>query len=106
MPTKMFYGGTFLTNEDLKDAYDNRNMKLEYYKIKSDDSNILRDDTNLYGIEIIKKEFSNESTVQESEKILDITNDENELNRMLEVLKRNKVTPVSLKSIIEDLSKK
>jgi len=106
MPTKIFYGDINLTNEDLKDAYNNHNMELAYYKIKTDDANILKEENNLYGIEIIKKEYNNGLVMQESREILDVTNDEDELNYMLELLRRNKVTPVSLDNIIEDLCKK
>lgn len=103
MPTKMFYGGTFLTDEDLKEAYKNSNINLEYYKIKLDENVNLNENINQYGIEIVKKE---NNVVEERKEVLNVTNDEKELNQLLEVLKKNKVTPVSLENILEDLNKK
>ena len=65
--------------------------KIEYYKIKEEK----------YGIEIIKKLNNNETEVKQARKI-EIS--EEKINELLEILKRNRVTPMELEYVLEDLN--
>ena len=57
----------------------------------------------MYGIEIVKKEYFGRRHLKKKENIYNITNDETVIDNLLQVLRRNKVTPVSLNDVIEEV---
>ena len=97
---KTFYGGVFISKVKLKEANIYNPIKLEYYKIKDEKEN-----KEEYGIEIIKTEYAENKVLTESKSVNNITDDENIANNVLELFKRNEVTPVAANEIIEDLFK-
>ena len=72
----------------------------EYYKIKD-----LKSKTDIFGVEVVKTEYLNENIRVEKAAIDKLTNDEKIENSILDILKRNEVTPVILEDVIEDLVK-
>ena len=58
-----------------------------------------------YGIEVIKTSYINENVDIEKRSIPEIIKDEIKINRILDKLKQNKVTPISAEYVIEDLLK-
>ena len=58
-----------------------------------------------YGIEVIKTSYINEKVSIEKRTIPEIIRDEIKIDRILDKLKENKVTPVSAEYVIEDLLK-
>ena len=92
------YGGTFINMEQLKESNIYTPIKLEYYKIKNE-----KNYKENYGIEIFKTKYKGEEILTEKAEINNITSDENTIEMLLEILKRNEVTPVSANEVIEDL---
>ena len=56
----------------------------------------------IYGVQIIKTEYRNKIGVEQN-KLEHITNNESEINNILEKLKRNEVTPIGLEEVIIEL---
>ena len=92
---KTFFGGIFIETSKLKEEGIEYPIKVEYYKLK-DEKN------KKYGIEIIKKEYKNQNIETEKAEIESLSKDEEKIERMLELLERNEVTPISIGEIIED----
>ena len=92
---KTFFGDIFIETSKLKEEGIEYPIKVEYYKLK-DEKN------KKYGIEIIKKEYKNQNIETEKAEIESLSKDEEKIERMLELLERNEVTPISIGEIIED----
>lgn len=75
------------------------NIKIEYYKVKN--TNV--ENNAAYGIEIVKKEYLNGNEKEEKESMKNLTKSEEKVETILEILKRNVVTPTSLEYIITDM---
>ncbi len=97
---KTFFGGMFMNKEELRKEGILYPIKLEYYKIKD-----LKSKNDIFGIEIVKTEYTDEEIKIEKASIDKITNDEKIENSILDMLKRNEVTPVILEDVIEDFVK-
>lgn len=99
---RKFYAGIVLNKDELKESKCNR-IELEYYKISKRGQQNIGKKTNLYGIEIIKKEYFGRKHIKEKENIYNITNDETVIDNLLQVLRKNKVTPITLNDVIEEV---
>ena len=97
---KTFFGGMFMNKEELRKEGILYPIKLEYYKIKD-----LKSKNDIFGVEVVKTEYLNEQVKIERASIDKLTNDEKIENSILDILKRNEVTPVILEDVIEDLVK-
>ena len=75
-------------------------VKIEYYKTLATKENV----ENKYGIEIVKTEYINGKANIESNRISNITNDLDEANKLLKILRDNEVTPISMQYILDDLA--
>lgn len=73
-------------------------LNLEYYKI-------FKENKKSFGIEIIKKELKENKEFIEDKKIENISNNESEVNSILEIFTRTKVTPVISEYVVEDYYK-
>lgn len=100
---KYFFGCTFMNREELADIGVKYPIKLEYYK--TNEENVKNENDIKYGIEVIKTSYIEERVDIEKRTIPDLIKDEVKIERMLDILKQNKVTPVSAEYIIEDLLK-
>lgn len=99
---KKLYAEIVLNKEELKESSSNR-IELEYYKISRKTKEKVSKKTNIYGIEIVKKEYLGKRKLREKNNIYNLTNDEKVINKLLNVLKINKVTPVALNDIVEEV---
>ena len=97
---KTFFGGIFMNKEELRKEGILYPVKLEYYKIKD-----LKSRNDIFGVEVIKTEYIDDKIKVEKACIDKLTNDEKMENSILDILKRNEVTPVILVDVIEDLVK-
>ena len=95
---KKFFGGTFIEKEKLQKEGIFHPIKLEYYKIESEDKKKLK-----YGLEIIKTDYYQETVNIEKSEIRNITNDENSIQKILEILKENDVTPVGVEEVVKEI---
>lgn len=98
---KRFYGGSFIEKELLKEEGINYPIKLEYYKQINEEIK----GNYKYGITVVQTEYAPENLIVETKDLDSITNDENTINRILNLFKDNKVTAIHSEDIIEDLQK-
>ena len=95
---KTFYGGIFISKTKLKEAEIYNPIKLEYYKIENEENT-----KDAYGIEVVKNEYINDDILVERKTLDKITDNEDVANNILDLFKRNQVTPISADEIVEDL---
>lgn len=98
----IFFGGTFIKKENLEEAGIVNPIKLEYYKIINEDEFINKDSAK-YGIKIVKTEYIKDDIKTENKEIKHLSDNEEKTNQILEVLKRNEVTPIGVQDIMQDL---
>lgn len=98
---KKFYGGIFMDKDLLKEMGITYPIKLEYYKIEEESK--LRQGKESYGVEVVKTEYLEETVNIETQTVSNISYDEHETNKILELLKLNQVTPVITKDVVDDL---
>ena len=99
---RRLYADIILNKDELKDS--SRSLiEIEYYKISKKIWRNVGKKINLYGIEIIKKEYLGRRKVKEKNNLYNITSDEGVIDNLLNVLKRNRVTPIGLKDVIEEV---
>lgn len=94
---KTFFGGIFVNEKKLAEEGIKNPIKVEYYKTTDEE----KGEKN-YGIEIIKKEYK---IIEDKIQIDKLTKEENEIEELLNLLKRNEVTTIGAKDIIEDMYK-
>lgn len=97
---RKFYGGFFISRERLLEENKRNPIKIEYYEISKENNY-----KSYYGIEIVKTEYMENEILRENTIIENITEDEKIEDEILEIFKRNEVTPISANDIIEDLIK-
>lgn len=105
MYSKVYYGNTFLDTKDLKETNIKNRIELEYYRTKKRKNYFLREDTESYGIEIVKKEYQGKKVNIEKEKIDRVSNKKSTINSILDKLKQFKVTPITLQEVVHDIMK-
>ena len=98
---KNFFGSIFINRDELREAGIDYPIKVEYYKITNEEEKI-KQNKLIYGMQVIKTEYRDKIGV-EHEKIEHITNDENEITKMLNIIKENEVTPIGLKDVILEI---
>lgn len=101
---KTFFGSIFVEKEKLKEAGIKEPIKLEYYKIINEDE-MVKGENSKYGIKIVKTQYIKEDTKVEEKTIKYLTSNEQKVNDILQILKDNEVTPISVQDIIYDMSK-
>ena len=99
---KTFFGGVFIKKESLVEAKIYHPIKLEYYKRINEDE-IIGNKNAKYGISIVKTEYIQNTTKTESKELKYLSNDENKIEKLLNILKENEVTPIGVEDVISDL---
>lgn len=97
---RSLYGQETLQLEDLIETKIDYLVELAYYKI-----NTTYHSTTRYGVEIVKTEHLKNKTKVESKRVNLFTDNEIKTNHILELLQKNKVTPIGLKDTITELIK-
>lgn len=77
-------------------------IKLEYFKTLRNKESV----GNKYGIQVVKIEYLDNDISVESKEIENITSKEEKINDILNLLKRNEVTPIGVKDVLKDLNTK
>ena len=98
---KNFFGSIFINRDRLIEAGIDYPIKVEYYKIINEEEKI-KQNRLIYGIQIIKTEYRDKIGI-EQDKMESITNDENEITKMLSLIKENEVTPIGLEDVILEI---
>ena len=101
MNVKNFFGSIFINRDELREAGIEYPIKVEYYKITNEEEKI-KQNKLIYGIQIIKTEYREKIGV-EQEQIEHITNDENEITKILNIMKDGEVTPIGLRDVILEI---
>ena len=101
---RTFFGGTFIEKDILEESGIFHPIKLEYYKQINEDD-IKSNNKQKFGISIVKTEYLGNDLKVEKKDIKYLTNDEIEENKILNIFKENKVTPINSEEIIIDLFK-
>ena len=101
---KTFFGGVFIEKEKLEEAGINHPIKLEYYKEINEDD--IGSGKEKYGIHIVKTEYIPDNLKIETKSIKYVTNDEIEANQILDIFRKNQVTPINAEEVIVDLFRK
>lgn len=102
---KHFYAGTFINRDDLRSVGIEYPVKLEYYKTKPNREKLKNENDLKFGIEVVKTSYIHEIVKTENVEIAEFTKDETLVNKILDTLKRNEVTPICAKYVVEDLLK-
>ena len=97
---KTFFGGVFIKDDTLSEEGIEYPIKLEYFRTIRDEENV----ENKYGIQVVKTEYLNDNINIESKEAKDITNQEDRIDKLLDILKKNEVTPIGLVDVLEDLN--
>ena len=98
---KTFFGGVFIEREKLEVEGIKYPIKLEYYKTEKEEENV----KSRYGIEVVKREYLEDNIKVETKEIKNVTNNVQEIDEILGLLKNNEVTPVGLEDVMQDLIK-
>ena len=99
-----FYGSIFIKKEKLQEAGINHPIKLEYYKIINEDE-FINCEKSKYGLKIVKTEYTEKEVEVENKMIKYLSSNEEKVNNILELLKKNEVTPIGVQDVIYDLVK-
>lgn len=102
---RTFFGGKFIEKEKLLEAGINYPIKLEYYK-KINEEQFTRNENAKFGIIVIKTEYFNNDVKVEDKEIKYLTNDEQKIEKILNIFKENEVTPVGVDDVLADLKTK
>ena len=101
--TKFLCGEVFLEAEDLKERSTKNPIELMYYKTQQSRNSLNNQPYKIFGIEVIKKERIGEKIQIESSKIEYISKNEKTVDKLMELLKNNTVTPITLEDVIGDI---
>ena len=99
---KSFFDGIFINKNRLLEENIKYPVKLEYYRTITGKEDV----ENKYGIEIVKTEYKNGDINIESSEIPNVTNNLDEADKLLALLRDNEVTPIGVQDILEDLAVK
>lgn len=102
---KEFYGGTFLNTNDSECIMRKGKVELKYYKIISDCMG-KKHKHQKFGIEVVKKCVNNNIVTEEKKEIFNCFEKEEVAEKVLELLKVNKVSPINVIDVLEDMSVK
>ncbi len=100
-----FYGGTSIDSNDVESIMRKGKIELKYYKIIN---NMVtsKNKNKRFGIEVVKKYTDKNIVSEEKKEIFNCIEKEEVADRVLELLKINKVSPINVVDILEDLSSK
>lgn len=100
---KNFFGSIFINRNQLAEAGINYPIKVEYYRLTDENTKTIKNGL-IYGIQVIKTEYRDKIGIEQN-KIEHVTSDENEINKMLGLIKEHQVTPVGLEDVITEIKK-
>lgn len=98
--SKTLYGSVFLELEDLIETAINYPIELAYYK-----TNYIRNNSTMYGVEVVKNEYKEEEINTEANSTHLFTENESKVEKILEILRKYKVTPMGADDVLCELVK-
>lgn len=100
---KQFYGAISMNVTEGEFILDKGKIELRYYKIIGQPT---EKNNRRYGIEVIKKCLNNNIFSEERKEIYNCIEKEDVADKVLELLKENRVSPINVVDILEDISSK
>ena len=95
-----YHGETFLEKGDLAETNIKDKIQLKYYTFKE-----MKDEKNTYGIQVVKRAYNEDGTDTETCRRNNISYSSEKIIEIINTLKDNKVTPIGLNDVLEDLLK-
>ena len=95
---KTFFDGVFVSSKHLEEADIEYPIKLEYFKTLEEE-NV----GEKFGIEVVKTEFLDTRVNVETKEIKNITNNIEEADKILEILRNNEVTPIGVEDVLQEI---
>lgn len=95
---KTFFDGVFISRDKLEEAGIEYPIKLEYFKT-SGEENV---EAN-FGIEVVKTEYLDGNVRIETKEVKNVTNNFEEQEKILTILRNNEVTPVGVEDVLQEL---
>lgn len=83
-----------------------QSVLVEYYIVEEEKSDENYDEQKPYGIEVMKKQIIDGVTYREIKTVRNISDSSEQVAKLLDILKRNSVTPITVADVLEDLSVK
>ena len=96
----IYYGATILNETDLLEANIKSKIELEYYGTQE-----IKNKQTYYGISIVKKEHYIDKIRFEKNAVDRVSTNESVVSKIIETLKKFKVTPIALNDVLDDLLK-
>lgn len=95
---KTFFDGVFIAKEHLEEAGIEYPIKLEYYKTSGEENVEAK-----YGIEVVKTEYLDGNVKIETKEIKNLTNNIEEEEKILTLLRNNEVTPIGVEDVLKEI---
>ena len=95
---KTFFDGVFIAKEHLEEAGIEYPIKLEYYKTSREENVEAK-----YGIEVVKTEYLDGNVKIETKEIKNLTNNIEEEEKILTLLRNNEVTPIGVEDVLKEI---
>ena len=95
------YGEVTIQKESLEEILENATIKLQYYQTRDRNS---KKNEKQYGVGIIKTQVGTNELNEEKQEFNNIFEQKSEANDLLKILLENKVTPIDLKYVLEDMA--
>lgn len=97
--TRKFYGKTIIDGSDSVELQNEDKIELEYYQVEN------KMTCKPYGIEVVKRDTQDGILKIETKKLDNICERQEDTSMILDILMNNKVTPISVDDVIDDLTK-
>ena len=83
-----------------------QSVLVEYYLTEKEEEDEDFNSKKPYGIEVVKKQKIDGVTYREIKRVNDMSDDADSLKKLLAILHRNSVTPITVGDVLEDLAVK
>ena len=83
-----------------------QSVLVEYYLTEKEEEDEDFNSKKPYGIEVVKKQKIDGVTYREIKRVNDISDDADSVKKLLAILHRNSVTPITVGDVLEDLAVK
>lgn len=83
-----------------------QSVLIEYYLTEKEEEDEDFNSKKPYGIEVVKKQKIDGVTYREIKRVNDMSGDAENLKKLLSILYRNSVTPITVGDVLEDLAVK
>ena len=97
---RKFYGEELIKFDDFSSSEVSKQFKIEYYKLENDSKDLAN---RKFGIEVVKRNCSKNNEIIDKREIINLFDTEEKTEKLLEILQKNKVTPIGLNDVLEEV---